>query len=49
VYADLLLRRFTRATKQWGLDEAREGLDCTQFVVPADRAPALAEAQMSLF
>jgi DNA repair photolyase len=49
VYADLLLRRFTRATKQWGLDEAREGLDCTQFAVPADRAPAMAEAQMSLF
>jgi len=49
VYADLLLRRFTRATKQWGLDEAREGLDCTQFAVPAGRAPAMAEAQMSLF
>ena len=49
VYADLLLRRFTRATKQWGLDEAREGLDCTKFAVPADRAPAVAEAQMSLF
>ena len=30
VYADLLLRRFTRATRQWGLDEAREGLDCSQ-------------------
>jgi DNA repair photolyase len=49
VYADLLLRRFTRATKQWGLDEAREGLDCTQFAVPADRAGAVDEAQMSLF
>jgi DNA repair photolyase len=49
VYADLLLRRFTRATKQWGLDEAREGLDCTRFSVPAGRAPAMAEAQMSLF
>jgi DNA repair photolyase len=47
VYADLLLRRFTRATKQWGLDEAREGLDCAKFAVPADRVPA--EAQMSLF
>jgi DNA repair photolyase len=47
VYADLLLRRFTRAVKQWGLDEAREGLDCSKFAVPADRAPA--EAQMSLF
>ena len=30
VYADLLLRRFARATRQWGLDEAREGLDCGQ-------------------
>jgi DNA repair photolyase len=49
VYADLLLRRFTRAAKQWGLDEAREGLDCTKFAMPADRAPAMAEAQMSLF
>ena len=49
VYADLLLRRFTRAAKQWGLDEAREGLDCTKFAVPADRAPVSAEAQMSLF
>jgi DNA repair photolyase len=48
VYADLLLRRFTRATKQWGLDEAREGLDCTKFAVPAD-APAVVAAQMSLF
>jgi DNA repair photolyase len=47
VYADLLLRRFTRATKQWGLDQAREGLDCAKFAVPADRVPA--EAQMSLF
>jgi DNA repair photolyase len=49
VYADLLLRRFTRATKQWGLDEAREGLDCTKFAVPAGRVPVVAEAQMSLF
>jgi DNA repair photolyase len=49
VYADLLLRRFTRATKQWGLDEAREGLDCAQFAVPGDRAPPVAEVQMSLF
>jgi DNA repair photolyase len=47
VYADLLLRRFTRAVKQWGLDEAREGLDCSKFAVPADRVPAV--AQMSLF
>jgi len=49
VYADLLLRRFTRAVKQWGLDEAREGLDCSKFAVPADRGAAVTEAQMSLF
>ena len=49
VYADLLLRRFTRSARQWGLDEAREGLDCTQFAVP-DNGRARAEtAQMSLF
>ena len=36
VYADLLLRRFARATRQWGLDEAREGLDCGRFAVPDD-------------
>src|ERR1700761_8132677 len=47
-YADLLLRRFARAARQWGLDEAREGLDCTQFAVPADkRLPD--SAQMTLF
>ncbi len=49
VYADLLLRRFTRATKQWGLDQEREGLDCSQFAVPGGRAPAMAESHMSLF
>ncbi|HKM65248.1 MAG TPA: PA0069 family radical SAM protein [Acidisphaera sp.] len=48
VYADLLLRRFTRATKQWGLDETREGLDTTQFAIPGDRRVGMAEAQMSL-
>ena len=36
VYADLLLRRFARATRRWGLDEAREGLDCGRFAVPDD-------------
>ena len=49
VYADLLLRRFIRATKQWGLDHEREGLDCSQFAVPGGRVPAMAESQMSLF
>jgi DNA repair photolyase len=49
VYADLLLRRFARATRHWGLDEAREGLDCGRFAVPDDGQPQFAEAQMSLF
>src|ERR1700733_6682308 len=49
VYADLLLRRFARATRQWGLDEAREGLDCGRFAVPDDGKPRVSEAQMSLF
>ena len=49
VYADLLLRRFARVTRQWGLDQAREGLDCGRFAVPADGQPRFAEAQMSLF
>ena len=49
VYADLLLRRFTRAARQWGLDEAREGLDCGRFAVPNDGKPRADTAQMSLF
>jgi DNA repair photolyase len=49
VYADLLLRRFARAAKQWGLDEAREGLDCTRFAVPQPAGRDMAAAQMSLF
>ncbi|OJW31426.1 MAG: radical SAM protein [Rhodospirillales bacterium 69-11] len=48
VYADLLLRRFGRAARQWGLDEARSDLDCSQFAVPASAASP-ATAQMSLF
>jgi DNA repair photolyase len=55
-YAELLLRRFARAARQWGLDEARQPLDCTRFAVPggaprrvAGNAPQPAEAQMSLF
>ncbi len=48
VYADLLMRRFTRAARQWGLDEAREGLDCNRFAVPG-AAEQPAEAQLSLF
>jgi DNA repair photolyase len=49
VYADLLLRRFARATRQWGLDEAREGLDCSRFALPDQGARAAADAQLSLF
>ena len=49
VYADLLLRRFARATRQWGLDEAREGLDCGKFAVPDDGKAKAGEVQMSLF
>jgi DNA repair photolyase len=49
VYADLLLRRFARATRQWGLDEAREGLDCGRFAVPDDGKGRVNESQMSLF
>lgn len=49
VYADLLLKRFTRAARQWGLDEAREGLDCTQFAVPDGGRSHTGAAQLSLF
>ena len=45
----LLLRRFAcRAARQWGLDEAREGLDCSQFAVPGEKA-GKQETQLSLF
>jgi DNA repair photolyase len=47
-YADMLLRRFARAARQWGLDEAREGLDCSQFAAPGEKA-GKAETQLSLF
>ena len=47
VYADLLLRRFTRAARQWGLDEMRQSLDCAKFAVPGGvEKPA---AQLSLW
>ncbi|MBV9116433.1 MAG: PA0069 family radical SAM protein [Acetobacteraceae bacterium] len=48
-YAELLLRRFERAIRQWGLNDAREPLDCARFSVPAVPAPALEEAQLALF
>ncbi len=47
-YADLLLHRFDRAMRQWGLNEARETLDCTRFRVPGVAA-AVEEAQLALF
>lgn len=49
VYADLLFRRFARAIRQWGLDEAREGLDTTAFAPPAFQPRQAAQQQMSLF
>jgi DNA repair photolyase len=48
VYADLMMRRFTRAVRHWGLDEAREGLDCSRFAVPPNCGPVPAQGQMSL-
>ena len=47
-YADLMLKRFARAARQWGLDEARAGLDTSQFAVPGGAA-VRADAQLSLF
>jgi DNA repair photolyase len=47
-YADLLMRRFARAARQWGLDEARESLDCSRFAIPGQSA-APREQQLSLF
>jgi DNA repair photolyase len=48
VYADLLARRFARATRQFGLDEHRAQLACDRFAVPDDPT-AGADRQMSLF
>jgi DNA repair photolyase len=48
VYAELLLRRFARASRQWGLDETREGLVTTAFKVPGETRHGFAEAQLSL-
>jgi DNA repair photolyase len=49
VYAELLVCRFTRACRQWGLDEAREGLDCGSFAVPTISKNGALARQMSLF
>ena len=48
VYADLLMRRFARVTRQFGLDEHKAQLACDQFAVPGDPAAPLMR-QMSLF
>lgn len=48
VYADLLLRRFARVSRQFGLDEHRAELACNLFAVPGAQA-AQVERQMSLF
>ena len=48
VYADLLMRRFTRAARQFGFGEARTQLDCGRFAVPPG-LPEAAPNQMSLF
>ena len=48
VYADLLMRRFVRATRQLGFDEDRAQLDCDRFTVPGS-ALAAQSSQMSLF
>jgi len=50
VYADLLARRFARATRQFGFGEVRTQLDCQQFTVPASTAAEpTGPGQMSLF
>ena len=48
VYADLLAKRFSRAARQWSLEERPE-LDCTRFHAPAAAARGFAENQLSLF
>lgn len=48
VYADLLKRRFARAARQYGFDEARAGLDHGRFALPPDPAQ-IPPSQMSLF
>ena len=44
----MLARRFSRATRQLGLQERGE-LDVSRFVVPAELRTGPAAAQMSLF
>jgi DNA repair photolyase len=47
VRADLLARRFSRAARQWGLEETH-ALDLSRFAVPGQPAPEK-ERQLSLF
>ena len=48
VYADLLLRRFGRVCRQFGLGEHRTELACDQFAVPG-AADVTIDQQLSLF
>ena len=48
VYANLLMQRFARASRQFGFGEVRTQLDCDRFAVPA-RTMDSAPRQMSLF
>ena len=47
VYAELLLSRFARAARQWGLNEDREALETNLFAVPG--SVRTEEEQLSLF
>jgi DNA repair photolyase len=48
VYADLLARRFGRAARQFGFEEARTQLDCERFAPPTT-ATGESAGQLSLF
>ncbi len=48
VYADLLMRRFARATRQFGFGEARTQLSCDKFTIPGG-AKETVPSKMSLF
>jgi DNA repair photolyase len=47
-YADLLMRRFTQATRRFRFGEVRTQLDCERFQIPGS-APDTVPNQMSLF
>jgi DNA repair photolyase len=48
-YADLLMQRFGRASRQFGFGEVRTQLSCDRFAVPDGVTASSAPAQMSLF